>query len=367
MFIAKRCRVLVIFIMLAFVTMPAWAQSRGWEKKWKKILHEARREGKVVLRASSDPVLRHKLPAEFKRRFGIDVEYLVGRSSEIAAKLRVERRVGISTVDVFLGGINTITGVLYPKMIDPLRPSLILPDVLEPSNWKRGKLWFLDPEGEYALRLNNGISSLLEINTRYVKRKDLNSVRDLLHPQWKGKMALMDPTVPGTGNMIATAFYVLLGEEFVRKLYVDQRPIMTRNRRQLADWLARGTYPLVGGVPERAIERLQDEGFPVALIHSFPDFGGMVGAGSGIMTLMNNAPHPNAARVFVNWLASREGLEFFSRINRVPTTRSDVDESSLPAERIPRPGVAYFDNSGWDLASKTNNLRLRMRKILKQK
>jgi len=357
-------RILVTLLLIA-LTAPCWGGEKDWESEWNKILHEARREGKVVLRASSDPVLRRKLPAEFKRRFGIDVEYLVGRSSEIAAKLRVERRVGISTVDVFLGGITTITSILYPEMIDPLRPALILPDVLKPSNWKRGNLWFLDPEGKYALRLNNSMSSVIEINTRYVKRKDLNSVRDLLHPQWKGKMALMDPTVPGTGNMIATAFYVLLGQEFVRKLYVDQRPIMTRNRRQLADWLARGTYPLVGGVPDRAIERLKDEGFPVASIPGFSDFGGIVGAGSGIMTLMNKAPHPNAARVFVNWLASREGLEFFSRINQTPTTRSDVDESFVPAEQIPRPGVSYLDNSDWNYAIKTKDaVRLRMKKLL---
>ncbi len=365
MFIAKRCRVLVIFIMLAFVTMPAWAQSRGWEKQWNKILHEARREGKVVLRATSDPVLRRELPAEFKRKFGIVVEYLVGRSSEIAAKLRLERRVGISTVDVFLGGITTVASVLYPEMIDPLRPALILPDVLKPSNWKRGKLWFLDPEGEYALRLNNYITSLLEINTRYVKRKDLKSVRDLLHPQWKGKIALFDPTVPGTGNATATAFLAHLGEEFVRKLYVDQQPIITRNRRQLADWLARGIYPLVSGVPDRAIKRLKEEGFPLAMIYSFPDFPGSMSSGSGIMTLMNKAPHPNAARVFVNWLASREGLEFFSRIIQIPTTRSDVDESFIPAEQNPRPGVSYLDTSDWNYAITKDDVRLRMRKFLK--
>jgi len=211
----------------------------------------------------------------------------------------------------------------------------------------------------------NSMRSAIEINTRYVKRKDLKSVRELLHPRWRGKMAFMDPTVPGTGNARATAFYVHLGQEFVRKLYVDQRPIMTRNRRQLADWLARGTYPLVSGAPQRAIERLKEEGFPVASIHSFTDFGGMVGAGSGIMTLMNKAPHPNAARVLVNWLASKEGLEFFSRINQTPTTRSDVDESFIPAEQIPRPGVSYLDTSDWNYAITKDDVRLRMRKFLK--
>ncbi len=357
------------FLLLVFLASDGWAQETGWENEWRAIIAGAKKEGKVVLRAPSDPVLRRELPEEFKRKFGVVLEYLVGRSSEVAAKLRLERRVGVNSMDVFFGGIGTISSVLYAdKMLDPLKPTLILPDVLKPSNWKKGKLWFSDPEGKYALRLNNSIADLLEINTRHVKPEDLKSVHDILHPRWKGKIALFDPTVPGTGIRTASAFYALLGEEFVRRLYLDQEPVMTRKRRQLADWLARGTYPLVFGVPSREIERLQNEGFPVTAIYSFPDFGGILQAGSGIVTLINKAPHPNAARLFINWIASREGMGFYSRVNRVPTTRSDLDESFLPAEQIPRPGQSYFDNSDWHYSITTKtDVRLRMKKLLRSK
>ena len=68
-----------------------------------------------------------------------------------------------------------------------------------------------------------------------------------------------------------------------------------------ASRLARPGNLSVGfGVPARDIEGLQQEGFPVAAIYNFPDFGGILGAGSAIMPLMNKAPHPNAARLFVN-------------------------------------------------------------------
>ena len=291
-------------LLLAFFAFPVWAQEKGWETEWRAIIAGAKKEGKLVLRAPSDPVLRRELPVEFKKKFGVVLEYLVGRSSEVAAKLRLERRVGVNSMDVFFGGIGTISSVLYAdKMLDPLKPTLILPNVLKPSNWKKGKLWFSDPEGKYALRLNNSIADLLEINTRHVKPEDLKSVHDLLDPRWKGRIALFDPTVPGTGIRTASAFYALLGEEFVRRLYLDQEPVMTRKRRQLADWLA-----------------------------------------------------------------SKEGMEFYSRVNRVPTTRSDLDESFLPAEQVPHPGQSYFDNSDWNYSVTTKSeVRVRMKKILRSK
>jgi iron(III) transport system substrate-binding protein len=369
MAISLTCTRILGFLLLGLLAFPVSAQAKAWQTEWRAIIAGAKKEGKVVLRAPSDPVLRRELPKEFKRKFGVVLEYLVGRSSEVAAKLRLERRVGVNSMDVFFGGIGTISSVLYAdKMLDPLKPGLILPDVLKPANWKKGKLWFSDPEGKYALRLNNSIAELLAINTRPVKPEDLKSVQDLLDPKWKGRIALFDPTVPGTGIRTASAFYALLGEEFVRRLYLDQRPVLTRKRRQLADWLARGTYPLVFGVPTREIERLKEEGFPVTAIYSFPDFGGVSQAGSGILTLINKAPHPNAARLFINWIASREGLGFYSRVNQAVTTCSDLDESFLPAEQIPRPGQAYFDNSDWKYSITTKTeVRLRMKRILRSK
>lgn len=358
---------ILVTLLVVFLASPCWGQGKGWESEWNKILLAARKEGKVVVRGSSDPLLRRELPAVFEKKFGVGLEYLIGRSSEVAAKLRLERQAGMSSIDVFMAGVDTLSSVLYQEeMIEPLRPQLILPEVLEPASWKKGQLWFADPDGKYALRLNNRISSLLHVNTRYAKREDLKSVRDLLHPQWKGKIAVFDPTLIGTGIETASAFYVQLGEEFVRKLYIEQRPVMSRDTRQLADWLARGTYPLVFSVPDRDVERLQQEGIPLATIYGFPDFPGSVGAGSGLLVLMKKAPHPNSARLLVNWMASKEGVEFLSRIHRVASTRSDVDESFLPPDQIPRPGVSYFDLADWDYAVKRKTeIRSRMAKILK--
>ena len=81
---------------------------------------------------------------------------------------------------------------------------------------------------------------------------------------------------------------------------------------------------------------------------SLPDLDTRVTAGNGLMALLNRAPHPNAARVFLNWIASREGLEVLSRAYLYATTRNDVDESFLLKEEIPQPGVPYFDSYDWE-------------------
>ena len=344
---------LFVVLLLACFAAPVWAQGGGWEKTWNEILTEAKKEGKVVLIGPPDPVVRRELPAAFKARYGIPIEYLGGRLSQIAARLRVERRVGVYTADAFLGSITTTATILYPeKMLDPLKQALILPAVVDPSKWKKGKLWFMDPEKKHILRLFNLVSSDFHINTRYVEAKELRSFKDLLNPKWKGKISTLDPT-RGRGRTTSSQLYLRFGEEFVKKLYIDQKPRISTNPRQLADWLARGTYPISLEAGTDRVKRLQKEGFPVANVYSHGDMLPRISAGSGgLLTLMNQAPHPNAARVFVNWMASREGLEIYSRAQVLPTTRNDVNESFLTPESIPRPGVNYFDSFGWDYTVK---------------
>nr|MBA2690084.1 hypothetical protein [Burkholderiales bacterium] len=82
--------------------------------------------------------------------------------------------------------------------------------------------------------------------------------------------------------------------------------------------------------------------------------------------LLSHAPHPNAARVFINWIASKEGNELFARaLNMVPA-RNDIDELSfLSPEVIPRPGVDYFDRYDWEFTVTTKEqVRLRMKELL---
>jgi iron(III) transport system substrate-binding protein len=358
----------LLTVLVFLSAASAWAQEADWKQEWNKTFSEARKEGKVVVAGFPDAGVRREIPAQFTARFGIPVEYLAANSSDAVARLRSERNAGLYTTDVLLSGIQALTHVAYPeKMLTPLKPLLILPEVLDASKWKRGRLWFMDPEERYILRLINYVSDLFDINTQHVKPDDLRSSKDLLAPKWKGKIAFFDPTVPGSGSNTAAQLYLHLGEEFVKRLYVDQQPMISRDRRQLADWLARGTYPISFGAAGSQIEKMQQEGFPISSISSFQDMSGVVSASFGLVVVLDKAPHSHAARLFVNWLASKDGLEVFSRAMGNPTVRNDVDESFLPQKKIPRPGVNYLDSYGWEFTvHQEEKIRNRMKEILRK-
>ena len=327
----------LLALALALYASCAAAQS-GPSQDWDRLVADAKKEGKVVIIAPPDPQVREGIPKAFKAKYGITVEYLGGRSSDTAARLRTERASGVYTVDVALSGMLTMASIFYTeKMLDPIRPILLDPDVTDGSKWKAGKLWFIDPEDKYILRLFSTRTAMFYMNTNYVKPEEIKTAQDLLNPKFQGKIITSDPTLPGIGSSNSARFYIQYGEDFVKKLYIDQKMLISRDRRQIGDGLARGAYPIAFGAEDEEMERLEKEGFPIHRVYSLEGMSEIVSPSVGHVGLFNNAPHPNAAKLFVNWIASKEGLEVYSRARGGAPTRNDINaESYLPAAMIPK-------------------------------
>lgn len=344
----KRALTILLILLIMGWLAPAAAQQKSGGPSWDEILAAAKKEGKVVVAGSPDPVMRNDVIPKFTARYGIPVEFIAGRSSQIAARVKTERSAGMYSVDVYLAGPDTTANTLYgEKLIDPVKPLLVLPEVVDGARWKNGKIWFADPEEQYVVRAFNSAASLLFINADFVKLEELRAAKDLLNPKWMGKISTEDPTTTGAGANQASRFYNQLGVEYVKKLYVDQKAVRTRDRRQMSDWLARGTYPICLNCREDDVRPLQKEGFKIVEIYQLSDVPGTINGSPWLLTVANKAPNPRAAQVFVNWILSKEGLETYARGYGSATLRTDIDESYLNPGSIPKPGVKYFDDTEW--------------------
>src|SRR6476620_4091878 len=126
-------------LLLFASTCFAQAQTANWQKEWEETVAAAKKEGTVVVLGQPSPAMRNEILPKFTERYGIKVELIAGQSSTTVGKVRTERQSGIYSVDVFMSNGGTSISVLYSeKMIDPLKPLLILPEVKDPANWKGG-------------------------------------------------------------------------------------------------------------------------------------------------------------------------------------------------------------------------------------
>jgi iron(III) transport system substrate-binding protein len=344
----------------------SWGMALAAAPAWDELAAAAQQEGRVVVIGPPDPEVRRVLPAAFKARFGVALEFSGGRTSDQAARLRSERSAGLYTADLAIAGAQSMATIFHhEKMLAPLRPALVMPEVVDGTKWKKGNLWFIDPEQHYVLRLTSHVQPSFYINTGAVRIDEFRSGRELFDPKWRGKISAEDPTVPGSGVFTATRFYLAFGEEGLKRLYIDQKPVISRDPRQLTDWLLRGTYPIAIGADEDKLDQMRAEGIPVASVYGLSDLPATISAGFGMLALFDRAPHPAAAKLFANWLASKEGLELWTRARQVSPERNDIDERAYLLEAgIPQPGVSYLDSHAWDFMDTQEKVRLHMKSLL---
>lgn len=327
------------------VILEAWlllliAPDPSWQAEWDQVLQAAKKEGKVAVIGFLSREVREVLTEPFQKQYGIPVEYLGAQGPEVPTKVSAERQAGQYLWDVFVGGTTTSLTALNPmKLLDPLETTLILPDVKEPKHWRGGGLEFVD-EGRQILIMIRRQRGTLFVNPTLVKPEELKSYKDLLGPQWKGKIVMHDPRIAGPGQATFTFFYLHpdLGPNFIRAL-AKQEPAILREFRQEADGVGQGRYPVLVGGNEATVEELMKKGVPIAVVDPRQlREGSDASPGFGAVSLFNRAPHPNAARAYLNWLLSKEGQTAFSRATGYVSNRSDVPIDHVSPWRVPLPG-----------------------------
>jgi iron(III) transport system substrate-binding protein len=311
----------------------------GGGPAWQKVLAEARQEGKIVVAGTTK--IGQPVQTAFKRDTGIDVEYLDLFSSELFARASREYKSGQVTMDAVFMGANGLPLALAGYM-EPIVPRLMLPGATDPAKWVDGKLKFIDAAGTYMFVSSLSVGSWVLVDKDAIKPGALTGWQDLLKPEYTGRIAIYDPHVAGIGANMAVFLAGTLGLEYVRKLYVDQHPKISRDGRQLAEWVGRGIYPIAVGALSEDVELFRNGGIKNFAVVMMADAPALV-LGGYALHIPKGAPHPHAATVFANWLVSKPGQEVYSTVEGTPSRRLDVHIASVPDYLYPKPGKTYVD------------------------
>lgn len=303
----------------------AYAQSAGWKVGWEKALEGAKKEGKLVASVPPSPQVRKGMEEGFAKKYGISVEFVTGRGATVIRRIADEAKAGVRYFDLHVGGTKSIVeGLLPERILDPVEPWMVLPEVKDPSQWWGGHIW-VDNAKRYIYAFSAYQTTNAYYNSDLMNPEEFKSFDDLLNPKWKGKIGFSDPRVPGSGDSMWSYLVQVKGEEFVKKL-VDQEMFITRDLRLLAENLAKGRIAIAIGIGYSELLPFIKAGLPVKPLPT-PVEGFYATSGYGALAVLKEPPHPNATKLFVNWLLGKEGQDIFGRYMGAPTRRFDVDTS----------------------------------------
>lgn len=157
---------------------------------------------------------------------------------------------------------------------------------------------------------------------------------------------MLDPRLAGAGFATATFFYSTesLGKEYLRQL-LGHGITFSRDDRQVLDFVARGQYAIAVAPSDRMYTEFKGRGVDIGMTGAEElAEGSYLTAGVAAVGVVNQPPHPNATKVYLDYLLSREGQTTVSQGIGYVSRRLDVPSDHLPAYVIPKPGVAYQEN-----------------------
>ena len=323
----RKSATLMVFV-ISFALLGASAGlSQTKNPEWDKILEAAKKEGKVVASIPPTPELRKLMEITFTRRYGIATEFVPARGGAVVQRIVSEAKAGVQYFDLHIGGTESmITAILPENILDVIDPYMILPEVRDPKYWWGGHI-YIDNAKKYIYNFVAYQTVSLWSDANQYKPSEFKSFDDLLSPKLQGKIGISDPRIPGFGNSMWSHMLSVKGEEYLKKL-VAQKLFVARDLRLLGENLSSGKIAVALGIGYAELLPSIKAGLPVVPL-PYPKEGLYTTGGNGHLMVIKNPPHPNAAKVFANWLLSRDGQELFGRTMAVGSRRLDVDTKWL--------------------------------------
>jgi len=315
-------------------------------QEWNRTIKGAEKEGQLVLYANEGI---EGSVEDFQKRFPrVKVVLVSGRSGQLVTRLMAERRAGKFIADVAKLGTGSASSLYraQPFPLQPVEGQLFLSEVTDKSKWWQGRNQYADPEGKYILSPCVSVHiDLASYNTELVNPAELGSYWDLLNPKWKGRIGSMDPRAAGGREGGRLLYYhPELGSRFLRRLLAETDLILSKDPRQGVDWLANGKLAFLLLTSPREVLRAKEQKLPVDVLdpRRLKEAPVVETAASSFM-LMDKPANPNAARLFLNWLMSRDGqISFQKGQGSCDSARLDIPKDDVPPLSRRKEGVQYF-------------------------
>jgi ABC-type Fe3+ transport system substrate-binding protein len=272
----------------------------------------ARKEGHVVWYSTLivNQILRPMADAFQKKYPGIEMRYSRQTNSDVALKILNEARAHRLQADVF-DGTNSLYPIMEAKLVAEYKPeaAAAYPADIKDSagRWTAMNLFFLTTG----------------YNTNQVPAADVpKTFADLLDPKWKGKIAWTnDPTPQGPPGFIYNILTVMgqdKGMDYLRRFAAQEPVFIPASQRVVLDKVVAGEYPIgVMTFNHHAAISARD-GAPVAWIRMEPLLETI-----NLIALLKDAPHPNAARLLVEFILSEDGQKVLAENDYVPANPND--------------------------------------------
>ena len=334
----------LVLTMLALVAAGNAAAQPSASADWRQILAGAKQEGVVVVAMGPTQVRRDFLLRQWKADYpDIELSLTIAPRSFVPA-LIAERAAGKFLWDVFSGGPNTGISMIKEGLLDPLRPELILPENQDLADFGGADDAFFDPEKTYMLSLVIDLTAPA-YNAKAVapaKAKALG-LKLLLEPEAKGRVYWYDPRSEGPGAPFLVLIAKVLGDEPLRHILKDQDPVFVANLNDVATAVVRGRGIIgMGSKPREIVAPFKAAGLDVDIrpLGNTPETAYRTTDGA-TLAVIKSRPHPNAARLFVNWIMSKRISALMAKATEFGSRRASVPP--LDPDYTPIPGGAYVD------------------------